>query len=93
MLPGPGIFIDIVGTIIVETTALPGEGFGVFDEAFGPLGAEVFEEIDASYLERVIDKTLEFSGAADGQMSLEDGPVKTGQGLGDKAGEPGEERA
>jgi hypothetical protein len=73
--------------------AFLGEELGVPHDSLRPPRRNFVHEVAAAHLQPVIDEELELVRPTDGQMPLDDDPVKTGQNPGDEAGKLDDERA
>jgi len=93
LLFGPGILVDLALMVFVEPTELGGESLGMVDDLFGPGGRDDLHEISTPHLQHIIDELFKCGGVAEGQMPLEDDPVKTRKVPGDQAGKLDDERA
>src|SRR5262249_6013021 len=93
LLLGPGILVHLSLAILEQPSLLSRIVLGISDDPLGPLGRGRFQEIAATHLQAVIDKLIELAWATDGQMALEDHPVKAGENPEDQAGKLGHEGA
>ena len=73
---GPGVLVDVALKIQIRSTELGRVILGMLHETLGPSVHGLLHEVAAPLLENVIDKPVQFLGARDGQMPLEDDPVE-----------------
>lgn len=93
LLFGPGILVDVAGTILPDPAIFLSEELGMPDDFLRPPRRNLVHEVATAHFQAIIDEVLEFISPTDGQMPLEDNSVKTGQNPGDEAGKFDDERA
>lgn len=93
MVLWPSLLVEGALILLVNPSALGGERLGVLDQALGPSRRDEVHEVRAPHLEHVIDERLELGSVTEGQLALEDHPVKARKTPGDQAGKLRDERA
>ena len=84
--PGAFVFVELAAAILVRPSGSGCVFLGMVHEPLCQGRGTALEEVHAAHLENVIDELLDFLDPAEGQVTLEDDTVKTGEDAGNEAG-------
>ena len=87
----PLVLAELASAIEVGAAVFPSPFLSMLDEAIGVLGCQGFHELGAADVQDAIDEVFQFAGSRQGQMTLEDDAVETGEHGDDQACKLGDE--